>query len=355
MISNQPGALLDTRPAVDKEKDYRFEELVTSAAPVVWREKKQSEWRKFPISDQDGSGSCVAQTMKKIMGVYIWLKTNSWVALSASHIYQRRVNKPNGGMGGVNAFDIARQGVTLEAFAPSEKLNDSQMDNVDVKPFMDEVGKVFKIGNYVTVPAGNIDLIASIIQETGKAVMVWFYFSDGLKPREWTDVPTAVHKITVGGSTTARHSVSAVDFTLYKGQKALIIEDSWGLDAAMAGQRVITEDFFKARNWFAAYFINFAFEDGASEPATTKPRFNFLRDLEFSAAFKTETDVIALQNVLKYEGLFPANVESTGYFGSVTKKAVEQLQLKYGIATAGSNGFGRVGPMTRAWLNNKYN
>ncbi|OGF79899.1 hypothetical protein A2926_04235 [Candidatus Giovannonibacteria bacterium RIFCSPLOWO2_01_FULL_44_40] len=44
----------------------------------------------------------------------------------------------------------------------------------------------------------------------------------------------------------------------------------------------------------------------------------------------------------------------TGYFGPLTQKAVERFQIKYGIVTQGdpiSTGFGRVGPKTRAKLN----
>lgn len=50
-------------------------------------------------------------------------------------------------------------------------------------------------------------------------------------------------------------------------------------------------------------------------------------------------DVKALQGYL--------GVESTGYFGPLTRKAVQAFQEKYGIAKAGDPGFGDVGPLTR--------
>lgn len=335
------GVLLDTRPPAERARDFRFEELVASATPVKWTEKAEKDWRTFPEQDQNGSGSCVAQTMKKIMGVYIFLKTGVFVALSATHVFQRRVNRPASGMGYPDAFKIAQKGVTLEQFAPSELLTDAKMDNTVVNSFEGKVGEIFKIGNYMTVPDGDMETVASIIQETGKAVMTWFYFTS----KEWSKmVPTIDAPLALQDG--LHHSVAAVDFTLYKGKKALIIEDSAHFGKLV--RRVITEDFFKARNFFTGHFMNFAFEDGVAVNAP-KPKYTFTHDLEMSVAYKVEADVKALQDILKYEGLFPANAESTGYFGAITKLAVEAYQTKYGIAVAG-----RVGPATRAHLNNKY-
>ena len=103
------GAIIDIRPEEEKEKDYHFGEIVAAANPVNWVEKPQSAWRKFPIFNQDGSGSCVAQTLAKLLGILYWLKNQLYVHFSATHIYQRRSNKPYGGMAGVDAFNIARK------------------------------------------------------------------------------------------------------------------------------------------------------------------------------------------------------------------------------------------------------
>ena len=88
------GALIDVRPEEEKENDYHFGEIVAAANPVSWVEKPQSAWRKFPIFNQDGSGSCVAQTLAKLLGILYWLKNQLYVHFSATHIYQRRSNKP---------------------------------------------------------------------------------------------------------------------------------------------------------------------------------------------------------------------------------------------------------------------
>ena len=64
----------------------------------------------------------------------------------------------------------------------------------------------------------------------------------------------------------------------------------------------------------------------------------------------TSDDVKQLQGVLVREGVYPEGIIS-GYFGSFTRKAVQQFQKKYGIANSGEVGYGEVGPNTRAKLN----
>lgn len=317
-----PGVIIDATTEKQLANIYKFSEIVSAVEPVNWVEKLQSQWRKFPIFSQNGSGSCVAQTLRKLYGVYLWLKTGVWVDLSASHIYQRRVNRPQGGMGGDDAFKIAQKGTTLEQFAPSENMTDAQMDTVNVSPFMEKVGEVFKLGAYVTVSPADIDTVASIIQKTGKAVMLWVYF----KHDEWGNVPVVLYPdLQRDALSTARHSIAAVDYTLYQGKKALIIDESWGLTTAMNGQRVITEDFFKARCFFVAHFQNFAFE----EATITKPKHSFITPFEFGS---TSDHVKALQEILKYEGLYPTNIEATGYYGAITATGVLKWQVEHNVA-----------------------
>ena len=346
----QSGALIDTRSEAEKLKDYKIEEVVASFAPVEWKEKSISERRKFPIFNQDGSGSCVAQTLAKLLGILYWQKNGSYVHFSATHIYQRRSNKPQGGMAGMNAFDIAREGVTLEELVPSQNMSDFQMDNMVIDQYKKDVGSVFKVPNAITLPTMDIDTIASVIQQTGKGVMVWFYF----KNDEWTAHPTIKYPaLNMNASDTGRHSVTAVDFCLVNGKKTLIIDDSWGSQYGIAGQREIDEDFFKVRNFFAAYPVNFVFDD-QSQPSTPKPKYTFTKVLTFGMSNK---DVSALQDILKYEGFFPLNSSSTGYYGAITAKGVLAWQKKYAIASddeLNSLAGRRVGEKTIEKLNSLY-
>lgn len=329
----ESGALLDNRTEDEKLKDYLFEEVVSSVTPVNWVEKKT--WRQFPIFNQNGSGSCVAQTMAKMLGIMYWLKNNEYVHFSATHIYQRRNNKPAGGMAGIDVFNIAQKGSTLEVLCPSQNMTDAQMDAVKIDTYKEDVGSVFKIGNYIIDPVKDIETIASIIQETGKPVMVWFYFNHD----EWKTVPEILRELDINNA--SRHSVTAVDFTLYNGKKALIIDDSWGTSYGKAGQRIITEDFFKVRNFFCAHAMTFKFDEKKEE--TTPEITLFTKTMKFGM---NDAQVKLLQQKLQSAGFFPSNISCTGYFGSITKKAVIAFQTKYALV-----GDGVVGEKTLLKLN----
>jgi len=328
--------LLDERSPAEKAKDYRLEEIVASVNPVTWVEKPREQWRKFPIFNQNGSGSCVAQTLAKLMGILYFLLNGDYVHFSATHIYQRRNNKPQSGMGGTDAFDIAREGVTLEVLVPSQNMTDEQMDKVIVEDYKDQVGKIFKIPKYVMLPVKNLETAASVIQTTGKGVMTWFCFII----KEWTELPKIIDEsLKETDERALRHSIAAVDFTLLGksnmpknkevwGKKAVIVDDSWGTSYGVAGQRIITEDFYAKRNFFAAYPLNFVFKE-AADP--NKPHYTFTKELRFSTTFFTDKDVFALQNILKYEGVFPVNVDSTGYYGAITAKGVGEYKKKYAL------------------------
>jgi hypothetical protein len=226
-------------------------------------------------------------------------------------------------------------------------MNDQEMDRTEIAQYKDDVGQVFKIGNFLTLPAKDIETVASVIQTTGKAVMVWFYW----KADEWGNVPKIKYP-DLDFQTADKHSVAATDFFLKDGKKCLLIEDSWGGGYGYSGRRIITEDFYKERNFFAAYPMNFRFDEWGE-----KPSHNFNSNLVLKFGMWNSPEIQTLQDILKYEGLFPGNIESTGNYGAITAKAVMAFQTKYNIAPVAEieDLQGRVaGPKTIAKLNELY-
>ena len=333
------GVIDDNRSEIEKLADYKQSELVSSYVAPKWQAKTLDQCRNFPIFNQDGSGSCVAQTMAKLLGINYFLENGDYVHFSATHIYQRRSNRPTAGMAGVNAFEIAKEGVTLEELVPSQDMSDSAMDAVEIQSYKKQVGQIFKIGGYLFLNNGDIDQVASTIEATKKGVMIWI-FADF---NEWTEVPAILNPSLTKETAPIRHSITVVDYMLYNGKKALVVEDSWGVGYGKGGRRIITEDFFKARNYFSGYVMNFNFSgvpvdvnekpyyfnmamQFVEDPALTRNERDFLNDTQ-------KGEVKELQKVLQQQGYFPNNVDCTGYYGSVTAKAVLKWQIANRVDT----------------------
>lgn len=311
---------VDNQSSEAKLKNYKFSEFVTAPAPVDWRERA---YRTFPvIRDQAQSGSCVTQTYATELAIIFQQKYGVWVDFSASFPYQLRTNPKESGCNSTDVFDVFPEiGDLFEKDMPSQLMSDSQIMAVEKLAYFDDLAKLYKVKR-VGLPL-DFETIASTIQETGKGVMVWFKFSLG----EWTNIPTLSDKPITSG-----HSVCAIDYVLKGGKKYLVIQDSWGLKYAMKGHRLISEEYFNARCFLAGYLMNFDLTPAVS----VRPVF--------------DGSVSSLQDCLKYEGLFPNNVDSTGTFGPITKNALIAFQKRYSIVPA----YGNFGPITKAKLKEIY-
>lgn len=346
-IEFKNGCRIDDRPESAKQKDFYIKEIVASVAVVDWKEKPESKWRKFPDLNQFNQYSCVMQTARKIAGVLLWLKEKTFVLFSTA-FYQMRSNKPEGGMIGIEAFEIWRNnGLPLEQLVPSDKANDVELDDIQIEQYEKDVAKVFAISGHLGIDNGDFETVASVIQTTGKAIMSWFYFTN----EEWSKIIPTIENQNLSLTEALRHSVAVVDFFLVNGKKYLLIEDS----AHFGGltRRLISEEFFKARNWFNRYPMTFKFQEPEAIE-NIKPKYEFKTIMKFG---QTSDDIKALQDCLKYEGLFPINADSTGYYGAITVKAVLAFQLKYNVALPDELNqlAGRqAGPKTLAKLNELY-
>lgn len=318
------GVLEDTRPPSEKLKDFRAEEVVSSYTPVTWKAKQPSEWRKFPIRNQDGSSTCVAQSAAKLLGIDNLLEEGRFVDFSARDIYERRVNKGQGngeGMVGVDAFDIiTKYGATLEQWIPSQNMSEAEIDAHLIRKDSDiELAKIFRAGGYVQLEPTDIEKIAATIS-AGKGVMLWYRFHYD----EWDDEPQVTKP-----NPDLHHSVVGVDFTIWNGQKAIVIDDSWGQFFGFEGQRVITESFLKQRGTFACHTLDLS---NKWDDSMAKPKHTFNTVMQFSQTFTTNPEVVWLQKCLQYAGFFPLGVDTTGYYGGVTAKAVYDYQVSRNVA-----------------------
>jgi len=334
------GVINDPRLEEEKKQDYQAEELV-KFVPIVWKEKPESEWRKFPIFSQNGSGSCVAQTIAKLLGVENYLEERLFVLFSAGDIYSQRKNYPSEGMWFKDGMEIGyKLGAVLEQLMPSQRKTEAELNSYRNKrtPLMKEIALPGKGGNYLALPF-DFDIIAQEIQK-GKAVCLGFRFNSG----DWSSGEVMTRK---GG--TYGHAVAGVDFCLWNGKKGIIFDNSWGEDWGFQGQGIITED--KSEGIIGAWYYEDLKNTWREELVIPKPKYQFEKDLVYGMK---NNDVIMLQNCLKYEELFPVNQISTGYYGNITAKAVYQFQIKYQVAfqeELDALQGRRVGPATRNKLN----
>jgi hypothetical protein len=313
------GARPDTRPQELKDLDYTQRELVASIAPVVWT--KKTKYRTFPKRMQNGSGSCVMQSLEKERGIIAQLKYGEFIVFSCNDDYQLRANPEISGSTYEDLIKATNRGAVLEILSPSQSLNDLQMMNAKKLSYSDDVSKIFG-AKRINMDL-NIDTIASTIENTGKGVGLTVMFGSG----EWfrTD---KVKELTTPDKWINGHRVVAIDYTLdNQGNKCLVIDDSSCEDGYQ--YRLVPESFLLNRTyWKPNYILNF--KQYIEKPE--KPSF--------------DGSVKSLQDCLKYEGLFPVNTDSTGFFGAVTKKALIAFQVKYNIEPA----VGFFGDITKAKL-----
>lgn len=318
-MQNNLGALVDNRTRKERDKDYRISEVVARADAVKWEDRPP---RQFPIRSQDGSSACVAFSAAKMMGILQYAnKGGRFVDFSPAYLYKRRMNSGIGDGQGMWAYDmwglLQKEGITLDPLMPSDGLSEEKINAVPEIEVYRDVAQLFRVENYVTYEAGrDFDVIAGTILKTGKGVITWFTFNSN----EWTTMPTIKTS-----SPQAHHSVCAVDAVIYKGNECIVIDDSWGSIHGSNGQRFITREFFEARNTYAAYPIAFKTE----QSDMPRPRYVFKYPMKIG---QVSPDIKVLQDVLKYESLFPTNIDSTGKYGEITRKAVLDFQFKHKIA-----------------------
>ena len=333
------SGVYDDESDEQKLKRFQLSEVVT--APVFdWKEKPQSEWRKFSIRSQNGSGMCAYQTLAKLLGINNFVEEGLYVELSSYDGYQQRA-KPS--VPGANVNDIIKSatvtGLTLQEFAPDQDLTEAQANALLKRTVaMKRIAEIFKGKNVVFL--NNIEEIAFAIQ-SGKGVMMWFRWDYD----EWDKpVPT----INPNSLKKYHHSITGVDPILYQGKKAVVIEDSWGKGYGLNGQRVLTEEWFTSGRMTLALYVEDLNNLAVQNETQAKPIYNFTRVLMLGMK---GYDVAMLQRCLGYlkdeNGyLFPLSQEPTGNYLGVTRSAVKRFQKAYNIPQDGI-----VSGETMAFLN----
>jgi hypothetical protein len=336
------GGLLDERLEEDKQKDWLDSELASGVDSYKWEERPFKDIY-YPYN-QSTSLSCVSG------GIAITCEhfEKDFVP-SRKDVYIRRANYPQGGMAMPDAFKIAIKGMCGE----SEVLSQGQGETVMNTPYpitnqiLAERSQT-AFDAWITVTDWSIDNLARIVRDT--PIVAFWYFNQS-KDSWWTSKPSFVNGVGLYDNDISRHQACFIDAILINGKKYLVVQDTAGVGTGIGDNkniRLIDEEALK-RLYGVGYGINTAPID------VEKPKYNFTRTLKFGMK---GNDVRALQEILKFEDCITLPV-ATDYFGGITLAGVKKLQQKYRSEILKPAGLklptGIFGPLSRAFINNKYN
>lgn len=364
------GLLADNRPAALREKDYGSVELAQAAGAIAWIKKSEDQLRKYPIWNQWATSACVGFSFSKMLAIEIYRITGVWVDLSPAFLYQLRANKNMGnglGMFSYNAAELTiNKGITIDALMPSANLatmTEQYINSIPSNRVAEAVAQAMADAaeSYLYLPK-SMDAVAAIIDQQKAVSFTLFANFDEYN----SEVPLVKAQSLTYAEAPIQHRVT---FTERNKDdvlgNVLIMDDSWGLGNGKGGRRKITEDFFYKRISEPLYLDAFTLNPQSSN----KPKVHLTVPLEFIPLNANKeisdlaknaaqlADVKKVQDVLRYEGFYPADKASTGYYGAVTATGVDKYQRKYGVATpaelAALQGK-RVGAKTITDINTRY-
>lgn len=332
-------------------KLYEYKELASASAPVSLVTTSPERWKIWPKRNQMSQSSCTYHSRAKMAGILREMTTGEFVEYSACD-YNKRSNKPAEGSSPIEAMDyLNTYGIGLEALEPSNNISALELANSKQTAFESDVAKISQVPKYASLDVGDFDAVVSTLRATGKPILCAIY----AQIDEWNrEVPTILYPELTPDKAVVRHLVCITpNFGIYNGEEGFTIEDSWGSTGIRGmGVRWITRKFFTKRNYIRPLVPTSFKGYGELNIIPAKPKFHFGKDLQKGMV---DSDVYQLQQIFKYEGFFPANHAGSNIFGNITEKCTQQFQVKYGIASPGDDGFGRVGPKTRELLNQMYN
>lgn len=305
------GAIMPSE--ADIAEMVQFNEIVAKAAPIVWKPLDVTKFPTWIQYDQGMKNACVAYTKALMDSIKFYLRNSlkREVKFSGDWIYKHRLPKM-AGMIGTKAIDITRDiGNIHDAIMP-DCSSDADIDNLVLDPWFYDEAKIYRTSDKpIIVPVKDIDTLASIMNVTNKPIMVWFAFH----PSEWVTVPfissyfpNFTHSVTFP----AKKNVDENVFGIYEGEKAIVIQDSWGLKYGLNGKRIIKESYFKNRNVFVQYDMNFKFDVSGAKPTY-------------------DGSIISLQKCLRSAGFFPTNVDFVESFGPLTRGSLLNWKVANGL------------------------
>lgn len=362
-----PGGIVDR---IDT-RDFMWSEVGFGTAPLNWTKGYDIEQElatrlgqssfKLPIKDQDGSSSCGGQAWATYHAILEAMATGTFEERSAKYVYAQTYQKGGGSYGRDNANILVNQGVARETVTPSYQAGGPPPENFmtrgeDISLLAREDAKPSVTSSYSQTNGSEIDTIAQAIQNNYGVILGVTGSNNGT----WSSPTPIPPKI---GDRVWRHWIYAGKAQLVNGEKTINCLNSWGLVGDNGWQR-LNPTYFNTRliiDPLTQVVTAIGTGQGAvwsgwthlfSPPPPVTFTHNFSANILYG---QTGSEVKALQRALQLEGISPATVPTTGYFGGITASAVLKFRLKYNISSVTDPLGHSVGKLTRARLNEIYN
>lgn len=319
-------------------RDYQWSEIGHASAPFDWEVGFDIEEKigTLPVKDQDGSSSCGGQAWSTLAAALEAVNTSTMEERSAKYIYAQTF-VPGGGSGGrANADIFVKQGVSRETLCISGPQEEAFYERPqDITPEAKSDALTDKSYAYVNL-SPTFDTIAQGLRDNSGVVIGIDGENNGTWQSAFPLPPSQVEW---------RHWIYVGKAKMIDGKKYLGLLNSWGITTGDKGWQWISEDYI--RHIWAAWTHVFN-----ANPVPPSFRHNFMVNLAFG---QSGVDIVALQTALQIEGVFPANVPATGFYGGITASAVLKFRSKYGVSSASDPVGHNVGPLTREQLNKLFN
>ncbi len=299
------GGVIDT---IDS-RDFIFDDTARSQPPFDWGVGFNIEDKVgiIPSKNQNGSFSCGGQAWSYYMAVLEALVTGSFEERSAKYIYSQTFVSPDGGSRGRDNCNLCiKQGVSVESLCSSyengQPPSESFMTQQDISDTAKQNAHLSQSLSYTNVDP-DIDLFAQAIRDNGGIVMGLYGKDNGTWLSLFPKPPTSLQGVW-------GHWLYAGRAKMIDGKKYIGIKNSWGNNVGDKGWQWIGEDYFNGYVWQSWTML------------LKKPgQYIFTRDMKFG---DHSEDVRQLQIRLGLDTSL-----QTGFYGSLTRKAVLDYQIKH--------------------------
>ena len=312
------------------ERDYLWEAIGSAPIPFDWSKGYRVPFS-FPIKNQYDSSSCGGQAGSYYEAVLEADATGSFEERSAKFLYAP-IAYPIGGSIGRDIMDrMVKAGFGFEALTSSYK-PDSTTDEAFMTQTADITDEARRKASLNTarsytkiVSTLSIDTIAQAVRDNKGAIIGINGADNGTWLSKFPQPPK---------TTDWRHWLYAMGAEMIDGKKYIVAVNSWGALVGENGYQWLSEDWFTSNNIFEAWTVIYN-----TDVVTPAFKYYFAYNMKLG---DQNDNVKALQQALRNEGLF-TYPENTGFYGSMTAKAVYAFQCKYNIA-----------PLTRWYYQGKY-